>query len=38
MIYVASSWRNEYQPHVVTLLKAHGMDVYDFRDALYSRR
>lgn len=31
-IYVASSWRNEYQPTVVELLKVEGHDVYDFRN------
>ncbi len=30
-IYVASSWRNEQQPHVVERLRAEGHDVYDFR-------
>lgn len=30
-IYVASSWRNPVQPHVVALLKADGHEVYDFR-------
>ena len=32
-IYVASSWRNTYQPVVVELLRADGHDVYDFKDA-----
>ena len=31
-IYVASSWRNERQPEVVRLLRAAGMEVYDFRN------
>lgn len=31
-IYVASSWRNEYQPAVVEDLRAHGHEVYDFRN------
>ena len=31
-IYVASSWRNELQPHVVNYLRAHGHEVYDFRN------
>ncbi len=31
-IYVASSWRNDRQPSVVTVLRAAGHDVYDFRD------
>lgn len=30
-IYVASSWRNEYQPGVVSALREDGHDVYDFR-------
>jgi hypothetical protein len=30
-IYVASSWRNPYQPHVVSFLTEHGHHVYDFR-------
>jgi hypothetical protein len=30
-IYVASSWRNEYQPLVVSELCEDGHDVYDFR-------
>jgi len=31
-IYVASSWRNTRQQNVVTLLRAAGHDVYDFRN------
>lgn len=31
-IYVASSWRNEYQPMVVEVLKSMGHEVYDFRN------
>ncbi len=31
-IYVASSWRNEYQPAVVEVLRACGWSVYDFRN------
>lgn len=31
-IYVASSWRNEYQPIVCGVLIAEGFDVYDFRN------
>ncbi len=31
-IYVASSWRNEFQPAVVTDLKLAGHAVYDFRN------
>lgn len=30
-IYVASSWRNSYQPSVVAYLVARGHEVYDFR-------
>lgn len=30
-VYVASSWRNEYQPDVVAALTGAGHDVYDFR-------
>jgi len=31
-IYVASSWRNEYYPEVVKVLREAGHDVYDFRN------
>lgn len=31
-IYVASSWRNEYQQGVVASLREHGHDVYDFKN------
>lgn len=31
-IYVASSWRNEYQPAIVELLRNAGHEVYDFRN------
>lgn len=31
-IYVASSWRNEYQPAIVERLKTIGHEVYDFRN------
>lgn len=31
-VYVASSWRNPYQPEVVTRLREAGHEVYDFRD------
>lgn len=31
-IYVASSWRNKYQPGVVNILRGMGHDVYDFRN------
>jgi hypothetical protein len=30
-IYLASSWRNELQPHYVKALRAHGHQVYDFK-------
>lgn len=32
MIYVASSWRNKYQPGVVKLLRNWKLPVYDFRN------
>ena len=31
-IYVASSWRNAYQPDVVKYLREAGHEVYDFRN------
>lgn len=31
-IYVASSWRNEYQPMIVEILRSMGHEVYDFRN------
>ena len=31
-IYVASSWRNEHQPHIVRRLRRMGHEVYDFRE------
>lgn len=31
-IYLASSWRNPYQPELVGLLREHGHQVYDFRN------
>jgi hypothetical protein len=31
-IYVASSWRNEIQPHVVDELRKLGHEVYDFKN------
>jgi len=31
-IYVASSWRNGHQPRVVSTLREHDHDVYDFRN------
>lgn len=30
-VYVASSWRNTYQPMFIKILKAAGIDHYDFR-------
>ena len=30
-IYVASSWRNPYQPTIVEVLRGEGFEVYDFR-------
>jgi hypothetical protein len=30
-IYIASSWRNQYQPTIVTALRQEGYEVYDFR-------
>ena len=32
-IYVASSWRNTFQPEVVAALRADGHQVYDFKDS-----
>lgn len=32
-IYVASSWRNTYQPLVVNELRHEGHEVYDFKDS-----
>lgn len=31
-IYVASSWRNKYQPEVVSKLVDFGHEIYDFRN------
>ncbi len=31
-VYVASSWRNEYQPLVVAHLRDSGFEVYDFKN------
>ena len=31
-IYVASSWRNNYQPEVVAALRDAGHEVYDFKN------
>ena len=36
-IYVASSWRNEFQPEVVKTLRALGHEVYDFRNPPHGR-
>ena len=32
-IYVASSWRNTFQPEVVRVLREDGHEVYDFKDS-----
>lgn len=32
-IYVASSWRNDFQPEVVQRLRREGHEVYDFKDS-----
>lgn len=32
-VYVASSWRNEFQPGVVAALREDGHEVYDFKDS-----
>ena len=39
-VYVASSWRNKYQPQVIEMLRdqAFGFDVYDFREDGFSWR
>jgi hypothetical protein len=31
-IYLASSWRNVYQPELITVLRSNGFEVYDFRN------
>lgn len=31
-VYVASSWRNQMQPAVVEIIKASGIEVYDFKN------
>ena len=31
-LYVASSWRNQYYPKVISCLREYGHDVYDFRN------
>lgn len=30
-VYVATSWRNEFQPGVVAALREDGHEVYDFK-------
>lgn len=35
-IYVASSWRNEYQPVIVSMLRTAGHEVYDFPNPPHS--
>lgn len=35
-IYLASSWRNPYQPELVSLLRHEGHQVYDFRNPPHS--
>ena len=30
-VYVASSWRNKYQPEVVSAIRAAGHELFDFR-------
>jgi hypothetical protein len=32
-VYVATSWRNEFQPEIVRRLREYGHEVYDFRGA-----
>lgn len=36
-IYVASSWRNEYQQGVVEILRSLGHEVYDFKNPPHGR-
>lgn len=36
-VYVASSWRNEYQPKVVEFLRNNGFEIYDFRNPPHGR-
>lgn len=33
-VYVASSWKNQYQPEVVRALRQDGHEVYDFRNPM----
>lgn len=37
-IYLASSWRNKFQPSIVSRLRRDGFDVYDFRNPPKSSR
>jgi len=36
-VYVASSWRSERQPTVVTALRRAGFEVYDFRNPAHDQ-
>lgn len=36
-IYLASSWRNSYQPDLVAVLRKAGHEVYDFRNPPHGR-
>ena len=36
-VYVASSWRNAYQPEVVDAVRKAGHEVYDFRNPPHGR-
>ena len=36
-IYLASSWRNSFQPQAVELLRMAGHEVYDFRNPPHGR-
>lgn len=33
-IYVASSWRNQFQPSIISILQNEGYNVYDFRNPI----
>lgn len=37
-IYVASSWKNNFQPLAVTKLREHGYEVYDFRNPYFGEK
>lgn len=37
-VYVASSWRNEGQPEIVSMLRSAGFAVYDFREPIPGNR